>query len=437
VSGTTTSDSEGRFSVSGLAAGTYWVETTEPGFARNTRLGVQVMAGRAQDLSITLNVDSISQSITVQESVSAAVDLAPQGNTLDATSAQTEISNTVITNFMAPVSDFAEVIQQAPNAFSLNPNGIGLGQGKSFFRGFADGQYTLIFDGIPFEDTNSPTHHSWASFPRKWISSTDFDRSPGQASNFGPTNFGGSINMKSPELKADPNIRATFSYGSFNTQLYSLDFDSGLLGKGRKDAVLANVNAMTSDGYQTFNYQQRDAGYGKFQHRFSDRSSLTLYGGVVDIWNNTPNTTNPTRASRSSETTSFSMTHHCYRTAHRTLITTAITLTTCRRISSMRALSTTWVPDGWSTSNCTRPATGTSSFTRKLLVPEWRHGQLEYIEAERRRQTERLPPCRRYIGREQDNEMGHLPNRHVVRLGIYGSISDSVEHPHSGRHSAR
>jgi len=202
----------------------------------------------------------------------------------------------VITNFMAPVADFAEVIQQAPGAFSLNPNGIGLGQGKSFFRGFADGQYTLTFDGIPFEDTNSPTHHSWASFPAQWISSTDFDRSPGQPSDFGPTNFGGSINLKSPELQPDPNVRGTFSYGSFNTKLYSLDIDSGLLGPKRQDAVLFNVNGMTSDGYQTYNYQQRDAGYGKYQHRFSDSSSLSLYGGVVDIWNYTPNTTNPTRA---------------------------------------------------------------------------------------------------------------------------------------------
>jgi iron complex outermembrane receptor protein len=72
--------------------------------------------------------------------------------------------------------------------------------------------------------------------------------------------------------------------------------ESGLLGPKKQDAVLANINAMTSDGYQTYNYQQRDAGYGKYQHRFSDRSSLSLYGGVVDIWNNTPNTTNPTRA---------------------------------------------------------------------------------------------------------------------------------------------
>jgi hypothetical protein len=41
-------------------------------------------------------VDTVSQSVTVQESVSLAVETAPQGNTLDATSARTEISNTVI-----------------------------------------------------------------------------------------------------------------------------------------------------------------------------------------------------------------------------------------------------------------------------------------------------------------------------------------------------
>jgi iron complex outermembrane receptor protein len=291
-----TSDAEGRFSVTGLAAGNYTVEASSPGFALNTRLDVPVSAGKPQDLAITLNVDSISQSITVHETVLLAADTAPQGNTLDATSAKTLISSAVITNFMAPVADFAEVIQQAPGAFSLNPNGIGLGQGKSFFRGFADGQYTITFDGIPFEDTNSPTHHSWASFPSQWISSTVFDRSPGQASDFGPTNFGGSINLKSPELQADPDIRATFSYGSFNTKLYSLDLESGLLGRAKQDSVLFNINAMTSDGYQTYNRQQRDAGYGKYQHRFSDKTSLSLYGGVVDIWNNTPNTTNPTRA---------------------------------------------------------------------------------------------------------------------------------------------
>jgi iron complex outermembrane receptor protein len=296
TSATATSSADGHFAMSGLAAGTYTVETSAPGFALNTRLGVPVSASGTPDISITMNVDSISQSITVQESVSLAVDTAPSGNTLDADSARTEISTGFIKNFVAPAADFAEVVNLAPGTFSLNPNGIGLGQGKIYFRGFQDGQFTMTFDGIPFEDTNTPTHHSWASFPSQWISSVDFDRSPGQASDFGPTNFGGSINLKSPELQADPDIRGTFSYGSFNTKIIALDVDSGLFGPKKQDAVLFDINQMTSNGYQTYNKQQRDAGYGKYQHRFSAKTSLSLYGGVVDIWNNTPNTTNPTRA---------------------------------------------------------------------------------------------------------------------------------------------
>ena len=232
VAGSATTDAEGRFSITGLAAGTYTVETSAPGFALNSRLGVQVPA--AQDLSITLNVDAISQSVTVNEQVSLAVDTAPSGNTLEATAARTEINPVFIQNFINPVSDFAEVVNYSPGTFSLNPNGIGLGQGKTYFRGFADGQYTITFDGIPFEDTNTPTHHSWASFPSQWISSVDFDRSPGLVSEFGPTNFGGSINLKSPELQADPDIRGTLSQGSWDTRLYQLDYESGLWGPGKK-----------------------------------------------------------------------------------------------------------------------------------------------------------------------------------------------------------
>ncbi len=361
VAQTLTTDAEGHFSAPDLAAGKYALETTAPGFALNSRLGVAVPSPESADLSITLNVDSISQSVTVQERILLAVESAPMGNSLDATAATTVISSAVIQNFMAPVADFAEVIEQAPGAFSTNPNGIGLGQGKSFFRGFPDGDYTMQFDGIPFEDTNSPTHHSWASFPSQWISSTDFNRSPGQASDFGPTNFGGIIDLKSPELQADPDIRGTFTYGSFNTKLYSMDVESGLFGPGKKDSVLFNINAMTSDGYQTFNHQQRDAGYGKFQHRFSSRASLSLYGGLVDIWNDTPNTTTPTRGEVALFGDNFLLNNcptggssgtNCTPgspPARRILTITATTPTTCRPISNMQPSPPTSATAGSST----------------------------------------------------------------------------------------
>ena len=66
----------------------------------------------------------------------------------------TEISGAFIKNFLPPTADVAELVNFVPGAFSLNPNGIGLGKVKTYFRGFGDGQYTMTWDGIPFEDTN-------------------------------------------------------------------------------------------------------------------------------------------------------------------------------------------------------------------------------------------------------------------------------------------
>jgi iron complex outermembrane receptor protein len=292
----TTSDADGKFSVPDLPVGTYSIQASAPGFALTTRSGGQVTAGGTVNVSLVMSVESLTTSVTVSESVSVAAATAPSGNLLEAVSAKTEITSDFIKNFMSPVADYAEYVNYAPGTFSLNPNGIGLGQGKTFFRGFADGQYTMTFDGIPFEDTNTPTHHSWANFPSGWTDTVDFDRSPGLASNFGPTNFGGSINMQSPQLFPDPDIRGTINYGSFNTRVLQLDADSGFFGPGSRNSFLMNIQQLLSDGYQTNNKQKRVAGYGKYQYRVSDTSSLTFYGGLVDIWTNTPNTTNPTRA---------------------------------------------------------------------------------------------------------------------------------------------
>jgi iron complex outermembrane receptor protein len=292
----TKTDAEGKFTVPNLAAGTYTIRVSAPGFALATLPNGQISGGATLDVPIIMSVESASTAITVSESISLAAVTAPSGNTLDAVAAKTEVTSDFIKNFMSPVADYAEYVNYAPGTFSLNPNGIGLGQGKTYYRSFPDGDYTMTFDGIPFEDTNTPTHHSWANFPSGWTDSVDFDRSPGLASTFGPTNFGGSINLKSPPLFPDPSIRATMSYGSWDTRLLQLDADSGFFGKGRRNSFLMDIQQLLSDGYQTNNKQKRDAGYGKYQYRLNDRSAITVYGGLVDIWTNTPNTTNPTRA---------------------------------------------------------------------------------------------------------------------------------------------
>ena len=291
-----TTNAEGHFEVNGLPAGVYAVEASASGFATASRSGLKVANGNSDELSISLSVAAQSQSVTVEATVSVAVQLAPSGNTLDSNSARTVITPQFLQSFTSPLADFNEAIQMAPGTFSVNSNGVGLGQGKTFFRGFKDGQYSMTFDGIPFQDTNDPTHHSWAFFPGQWLGGVDFDRSPGGASTVGPSNFGGSINLLSQDLPSSPSVRATASYGSFNTRLFDLGIDSGYFGPGKKSDLFIDLHQLLSDGYQTYNYQKRVAGSMKYQYKATEKTVLTAYFGLIDLWNNTPDTNQPNRA---------------------------------------------------------------------------------------------------------------------------------------------
>jgi iron complex outermembrane receptor protein len=291
-----TTGDDGRFSVADLPAGIYTIDVTAPGFATAHRPGQQLAAGIAQNVSIQLSIEKVSEEVTVSEFLPLSTILAPSQSSLEARSAQSEISQAFIQNFTAPTADYTEVVQMAPGTFSFSPNGVGLGDSKTFFRGFADGDYTMTFDGIPFNDTNSPTHHSWAFFPAQFIGTTVFDRSPGSASTIGPTNYGGSINMLSHQLQVRQNVRATVTYGSFNTRMYDARYDSGVFGPGSKSNLLIDVHQMKSDGYQTFNFQRRNAFEAKYQYAATSKMTLTLFASMVELKSNTPNTKGPTRA---------------------------------------------------------------------------------------------------------------------------------------------
>ncbi len=290
-----TTDAAGKFSISGLPAGAYTVEVSAPGFALATRQSVKATADHAEELTIALALGSVSDAIIVEaaNSGSIAAQHAPMDGLLEARSARTEVSPVFVQNFTSPLADFGELVEMAPGTFSINSNGIGLGQDKTYFRGFPDGDYDIDFDGVPFYDTNSPTHHTWAFFPDPWNGSVDFDRSPGSASTIGPTPFGGSIHLLSPDMSSQPLIQANVSYGSFNTQLYDVNFNSGAFG-GKKSNMMVDVQHMQSNGFETFNYQTRNAGMLKYTYKFSENNVLTGFAGVVWLDANTPNN-NPTR----------------------------------------------------------------------------------------------------------------------------------------------
>jgi iron complex outermembrane receptor protein len=287
---------DGHFKADGVPTGFYTISVSAAGFETSNKTEVEVALGKSDDLSISLAVGSVSQSVEVRATASLAAHTAPSQGSLEAQSALSLISPHFIQNFVSPVGDYSDMVQMAPATFSVSANGPGLGDTKIFFRGFKDGFYNMTFDGLPFNDTNDPTHHSWVFFPGPFIGSTLFDRSPGDATAIGPANSGGSINLLSKDLLPDPLLHGTVSYGSWNTRLLELDFDSGPFGgKAKKSNLLLDMHQLNSDGYQTYNYLTRWGGDAKYQYRISDKTIVTAYTGIIDLASNAPNVKGPTR----------------------------------------------------------------------------------------------------------------------------------------------
>lgn len=282
---------DGKFSIENLPSGSYALQVSATGFATQSRDVVRVDTGSSVDLSFKLAIASVSEEVTVESEAdkSLASQLSPVKSVLDAGSARTEITSDYVSKFTSPVTDFADIAQAAPGTVSWSPNGIGLGQASIYFRGFIDDDYTITWDGIPFEDSNDPSHHSWAYVPGPAIGYVDFDRSPGTAADMGPANYGGSIHMFSPELPDRGSMMVSESFGSYNTNQILGEYYSGAFGSGHRANFWFEGHHMSSDGYQTFNYQYRTAGTAKFTYKFSDQTFLSLISTVVIVDANTPN----------------------------------------------------------------------------------------------------------------------------------------------------
>jgi iron complex outermembrane recepter protein len=283
-------DNLGHFVMTGIPAGRYTLVVTAKGFAATTQKDVRA-SSQPTGITVALRVGSVSETIDVQEIAgdSIAGQHALSQGSLDTAEPKSEISGEFIRNFTPATTDYSEIINIAPGTISYNSNGVGLGQGTIYFRGFQDGDFNITWDGIPFNDSNNPTHHSWAFFPGLWIGSVDFDRSPGTASTIGQATYGGSINLLSPKVPSEQSIQPEVSYGSFNTLLIDGQYNTGMFGPHKNIGLSLDVHRMTSDGFQTFNDIKRNGGEIKVLYNPSESTTITGYSGVIRLFANAPN----------------------------------------------------------------------------------------------------------------------------------------------------
>ena len=122
------------------------------------------------------------------DGIAGSPDMAP--------AAETEPSSIVgrpaLDREVAATGNYDEAVALTPSVLDVDPNGPGLGETQALtLRGFADGQYDVTFDGIPFGDSDDFTHHSAAYFMARDLGSVTVDRGPGDAATIGDATFGG------------------------------------------------------------------------------------------------------------------------------------------------------------------------------------------------------------------------------------------------------
>ncbi|MBV9512075.1 MAG: TonB-dependent receptor [Caulobacteraceae bacterium] len=184
--------------------------------------------------------------ITAERNTAAAT--APSKASLLETQPQSIITHTYIEQATPEAGDYTTTVLIAPSVAGVSSNGGGVGDANtSTLRGFQDGQYNITYDGIAFGDANDTTHHPAAFFPSSTIGATVVDRGPGAAGDMGQANFGGAIHLFSPNVSDKFGASQKATYGSFDTQSYVTQIQTGEISQLHDAKLLLNFDELSSN----------------------------------------------------------------------------------------------------------------------------------------------------------------------------------------------
>ena len=216
---------------------------------------------------------------------------APAKARLETTQPQTIINKSYIEDSVAATSDYVTLLAIVPSLTGLSINGPGLSDGnvKNTLRGMPDGNFGISYDGIPFGDTNGPTHHSESYFPGSTIGSVDVDRGPGNAGTLGASTYGGTINLFSEPLTDDFHGKQTATVASWGTWNFNTNLQTGTFSAlGYNTRVLANFQDSESAGYLTLQSTHHDNELVKVETEVAPGWVLTAFAnrnGLTQIAN--------------------------------------------------------------------------------------------------------------------------------------------------------
>jgi len=221
--------------------------------------------------------NGIAEGSDILVTATKANEIAPVTASLKETQPASIISRSFIEDSLPASADFNDIALISPSVSnSGGENGVGLNESKTTIRGFQDGEYNITYDGVPFGDTNDPTHHSNTFFPSNTIETLVVDRGPGNASQLGQASYGGNINMFSRETRADPSAEFKGTYGSFDTWLARGVLQSGAINALNGTEVVLSAQHVDTDGRLTLSPYRQTNLFGKAVVPISSSVRLTL-----------------------------------------------------------------------------------------------------------------------------------------------------------------
>ncbi|HMH65760.1 MAG TPA: TonB-dependent receptor, partial [Rhizomicrobium sp.] len=212
---------------------------------------------------------------------------APAKASLDTMEPQTIINKSYIEDSVAETGTYTSILAIAPSMTGTDLNGPGLSDNgvKNTLRGLPDGSFGLSYDGIPFGDTNGPSHHSESYFPASTIGAIAVDRGPGNAGTIGPSTYGGTVSLFSESLTPDTSARVQATAGSWGTSLFNANYQTGDFSlAGLNNRLLLNYQDTNTAGYLTHNSSAAQNYTVKFQTDIAQGWTATLFGSYNGLF---------------------------------------------------------------------------------------------------------------------------------------------------------
>jgi iron complex outermembrane receptor protein len=241
-------------------------------------IALSSQAARAADAPSPPAADNgIAEGSDILVTATKANEIAPVTASLKETQPASIVSRSFIEDSLPASADFNDIALISPSVSNAGgENGVGLNESKTTIRGFQDGEYNVTYDGVPFGDTNDPTHHSNTFFPSNTIETLVVDRGPGNASQLGQATYGGNLNMFSRETRADPSAEIKGTYGSFNTWLLRGVAQTGAIEKLGGTEFVLSAQHVETDGRLTLSPYRQTNLFGKAVIPIGSSVRLTL-----------------------------------------------------------------------------------------------------------------------------------------------------------------